>query len=365
MSLSVSLQHQFDSISLDIGFEVQGGVTALFGASGAGKTTVINAVAGLLHPTRGRISLQGEVLLDTDAGINVPVHQRQLGYVFQDARLFPHMSVAQNLRYGRRMRRINHDPQAEAHVVDMLGIGHLMDRQPSNLSGGEKQRVAIGRALLSAPRLLLMDEPLASLDETRRSEILPYLERLRDEATVPVLYVSHSMAEVARLATHIVVLSGGQVAHAGTAEEVLSNPHAVPALGIRHAGAVLTAQVTKHEDDGLTQLGAAGGQLYLPQIRAQIGAKVRVRIRAQDVILATEIPKGTSALNILQGEIQDMHDGQGPGVVVALSCGNERILSRITRRSAQALQLRKGMKIYAILKTVSVAHGDIGGVPKT
>ena len=213
--LRVDVAKQLGEFSLEATFESQGRVTGLFGASGAGKTSLINMIAGLLRPDRGSIALDGETLDDTTARVHVPPHRRRIGYVFQDARLFPHLNVRQNLDYGRRMNRLAEDPTQHKRVTDLLDIGNLLDRRPGQLSGGERQRVALGRALLSKPRLLLMDEPLGSLDEGRKVEILPYLVRLRDEAGIPMVYVSHDAAELRQVATQIVMLRGGRVTALG------------------------------------------------------------------------------------------------------------------------------------------------------
>src|SRR5229473_7116197 len=213
--LRVDITKQLGEFSLQASFESEGRVTGLFGASGAGKTSLINMIAGLLLPDRGTIAIDGETLDDVAAHIHVPSYRRRIGYVFQDARLFPHLDVKQNLDYGRRMNRLKDDPAQRKRVTDLLDIGHLLDRRPGKLSGGERQRVALGRALLSKPRLLLLDEPLGALDEGRRAEILPYLIRLRDEARIPMVYVSHDAAEMRQLATQIVLLQGGRVTALG------------------------------------------------------------------------------------------------------------------------------------------------------
>jgi len=213
--LRVDVSKQLGEFTLAASFVSEGRVTGLFGASGAGKTSLINMIAGLLRPDRGVIAIDEETLDDTAKKLHVPPHRRRIGYVFQDARLFPHLDVRQNLDYGRRMNRLPEDPAARTRITEMLDIGHLLDRRPGKLSGGERQRVALGRALLSKPRLLLLDEPLGSLDEGRRAEILPYLIRLRDEANVPMVYVSHDAAEMRQLATQIVLLRGGQVTALG------------------------------------------------------------------------------------------------------------------------------------------------------
>jgi molybdate transport system ATP-binding protein len=360
MTLSVSLRHQFEDFRLAVDFEAPPGVTALFGRSGAGKSTLVNAVAGLLNPDEGRIVLQGQVMLDTASGVRVPAHRRRLGYVFQDGRLFPHLSVRQNLLYGRWFAPKGPGAGFE-RIVDLLGIGPLLNRRPGGLSGGEKQRVAIGRAILANPRLLLMDEPLAALDEPRKAEILPYLERLRDELGLPILYVSHAMAEIARLATTVVVLDGGRVLASGPAAEVLSDARTAPALGLREVGAIVTARLVTHEDDGLSRLETSAGPLWLPLIEAATGTTIRLRILAQDVILATEAPRALSALNVLPGRVVDIRQGDGPGVLVQLALGDERLLARVTRRSVKTLGLTAGMPVHAVLKAVSVARENVGG----
>ena len=221
--LQVDISKRLGEFVVEASFASEGRVTGLFGASGAGKTSLINMIAGLLRPDRGRISIDGETLDDTAASVRVPVHRRRIGYVFQDARLFPHLEVRQNLDYGRRMNRLADDAAQRKRVTGLLDIGHLLDRRPGRLSGGERQRVALGRALLSRPRLLLLDEPLGSLDEERKVEILPYLVRLRDEAGIPMVYVSHDASEMRQLASQVVMLQRGRVTALGGAE-VLPNP---------------------------------------------------------------------------------------------------------------------------------------------
>ncbi len=357
MSLSVEISHRFEGFSLDVSFEAPSGVTALFGRSGAGKTSVVHAVAGLLHPDSGRIQLEDRLLLETASGTDLPVHKRRIGYVFQDGRLFPHLTVRENLAYGMRFARRK---RIMSPVVEMLGIGGLLDRRPDTLSGGEKQRVAIGRALLSDPDILLMDEPLAALDEQRKEDILPYLERLRDEARLPILYVSHSMAEVARLADTLIVLRDGQVVMKGDAAEILSDPAAVPILGVREAGAVVHARVIGDAGDGLTHLQISAGRLTLPGIAAIPGAAVRLRILAQDVIIALRPPEGLSAMNVLPATVEAVNEGAGGGAAIALRAGQDRLLARITAQSVRRLGIAPGTPCFAILKATSVARGDIG-----
>lgn len=369
--LEIALRHRFSGFTLDTQFSVPPGVTALFGHSGSGKTTVVNAVAGLLRPEFGHIKLEGSVLLDTERGIALAPHLRRIGYVFQDARLFPHMSVAKNLVYGQRFAR-NPAPDGVTleRIVQILGLEALMDRKPGTLSGGEKQRVAIGRAMLSHPRLLLMDEPLAALDERRKGEILTYLERLQNEISLPILYVSHSVAEVARLATSLVVLDAGQVRVAGPLEKVMADPATGTAFGLREAGAVLSARLVGHDADGLSRLETRAGPLWLPQLAAPVGASLKLRILAHDVMIATQRPSGVSALNILPARVAHLREGEGPGALVQLALGAGEgestapdaplLLARVTRRSVTALGLLPGKQVYAVLKAVSVARESVG-----
>ncbi|MEO8244238.1 MAG: molybdenum ABC transporter ATP-binding protein [bacterium] len=351
MMLQAALAHQFAGFRLDVKFAVPQGVTALFGRSGAGKTTVVRAIAGLMRCDRAEVRL-GERVLDA-GGVHVPPHRRKIGYVFQDARLFPHLTVRQNLLYGQwfsGQRRVGFDD-----VVALLGLGVLLGRTPVHLSGGEKQRVAIGRALLSDPDLLLLDEPLAALDEAHRAEILPYLEQLRDELRLPMIYVSHALPEVARLATSIVVLETGRLLASGPAADILSDPSLAKVMGLRDAGSVIVARVAKHEPDGLAVLETAGGLVFLPGLAVAVGAALRLRIPAQDVILSRQRPEGLSALNILAAEVVSLTEVEGAAVLVTLRLADQRILARITRRSAAALGLAPGVACFAILKSVAIA----------
>lgn len=360
MNLSVALRHQFPEFSLDAAFEAGGGLTAIMGRSGAGKTTVANAVAGLFQPDVGKVAVAGETLLDTATSINQPTHRRRIGYVFQEARLFPHLTVRRNLLYGKWFAGAS---GAEfGRIVEMLGIGPLLRRRPGALSGGEKQRVALGRALLSDPRLLVMDEPLAALDTQRKAEIIPYLERLRDEAGKPILYVSHSTSEVARLATTVVMIDAGRVVACGDAADVLSDPSLARAMPIREAGAVLTATVASHDDaDGLSELKVSAGNLFLPKVDAAPGAKLRIRVEAHDVLLFRGAPVGGSALNVLPVTVTSIRQGEGPGAIIGLLAGEDPLIARITRRSVRNLNLSKGTVCYAVLKSTSIASADVGG----
>ena len=351
MSLEVDVDHARGSFRLAARFSAAPGLTALFGRSGSGKTTLVDIVGGLVRPDRGRVAIDGQVLVDTANRVFVPRHRRHIGYVFQDSRLFPHFSVRRNLLYGRWFGRSPAGGASAdlASVVDLLGIGHLLDRRPASLSGGEKQRVAIGRALLSWPRLLLMDEPLASLDEARRAEILPYIERLRDEAGVPILYVSHSVAEVARLATTVVLLGDGAVTAVGPVGDVLSL--ADPA----DVGSVLDATVARHDEAfQLSLLATAAGELQVPRLHAAAGTAVRAYIRARDVMLSLHPPEAVSALNVLPGRIVDIAAGaSGAQADVRLDCHGAALVARITAKSVQRLALAPGRPVFAVIKSVS------------
>lgn len=358
MSVSVEIRQTLGSFTLDACFQSRGGVTALFGPSGSGKTSVINAIAGLSTPDAGRIEIGERVLFDAAQRVFVPSHQRRVGYVFQEPRLFPHMSVQQNMRYGQPTQLVSRPlPRA----LQALGITHLESRNVTDLSGGEAQRVALARALLSEPEIILMDEPLAALDAARKEELLPYLRAFIAEANIPVFYVSHAMEEVAQLADTLVVLRDGKVVRSGPLGDMLADPHAVSDIGVREAGALLRVRVSQQQaGDGLSELETSRGKLFLPQVAQPDGATLRVRVKASDVILSKDKPDGLSALNILRCTVAAMHEGAGPGVAVALKSGDDQLVARITRRSARALGLRAGSECYAVIKSVSVAPADMG-----
>ncbi|MCI4662227.1 MAG: molybdenum ABC transporter ATP-binding protein [Neomegalonema sp.] len=370
MSLQVDLHHRMGDFTLETRFEAPSGITVLFGHSGSGKTSVIQAVAGLLRPDEGRIAVAGQVLLDTQAGVFVPPHRRRTGYIFQEGRLFPHLSVRQNLLYGRWMQgrwrqdRPSQDRPANTalfdHVVEMLGIASLLGRRPSLLSGGEKQRVAIGRALLCEPQILLADEPLAALDEARKQEILPYFERLRSEAAIPILYVCHSAAEAARLANHVVALKQGRIIGQGAAGAFFSDAALAANLSPMEAGAIISGVVAQRHPDGLAEVASSAGRFLIPDNAIAPGSAIRLRIEAQDVMLALHRPEAISALNVLEAVVVSVQPGRGPGMLVTLRAGQEQILARITKRSGAALDLKAGDACYAVIKSVSVAPAAIG-----
>ncbi len=345
------------SFSLNVDLQLPGrGVIALFGHSGSGKTTLLRAIAGL-ERFAGELQVNGEVW-QADKQF-LPVHQRPIGYVFQEASLFPHLSVEENLDFG--LRRIPPSAQQikREQVIEWLGIGHLLSRGVQRLSGGERQRVAIGRALLTSPKLLLMDEPLSALDEASKQDILPYLERLHDELAIPVLYVSHSIAEVSRLADYIVQMEGGRVVDQGTAVELLSSLHQHFVPG-EEPGAIIEAEIAEHDEHHhLTTLGLPGGlKILAPRLAAAIGSRARVRIPAREVSIALSVPQGTSILNILPAKVIDHTEGD-PGRVLVQLCleGSEtRLLSRISRYSWERLGLHEGMAVQAQIKSMSLAQ---------
>ena len=338
------------------------GITALFGRSGAGKSTVINALAGLIKPDRGYIAVGGEVLFDSERRINLPPEKRRLGYVFQEARLFPHYSVRGNLLYGAKKH--GGGPSFDT-VVQLLGIEQLLTRRPAQLSGGEKQRVAIGRALLASPRLLLMDEPLASLDAARKGEILPFIEKLRDELKLPIFYVSHEMDEIIRLADILVLIDAGKVAAAGTVEDLTSRLDLWPLTGRHEAGAVLNTTLRGHDTRfGLSELAFPGGRLRVTRLNLPMGTPVRIRIRARDVVLAVEKPTGLSIRNSFAGTITEIAEARGPLVDLKLDIGKPEqpvmLWARVTLRAIQELQLAPGKPVFALVKTVSLDRHSYG-----
>jgi len=306
------------------------------------------------------LEVDGETLMDTARGIHTPPHKRRFGTVFQDARLFPHLTVAQNLdfgtRYAPRGAKVPRDD-----VISLLGLAALLGRRPATLSGGEKQRVALGRALLSGPRMLLMDEPLASLDSARKQEILPYLEHLRDgPLRLPILYVSHSLAEVTRLADQVILMEKGRAAAIGPVAEVLSDGDTQAAVTRDVAGGLLKVTITAHDEaDALTEAHIGSQPVYLPGRVGAVGDHLRLRIDARDVTLMLDRPEKISALNILPATILDLREGPRSGVLVQLEHQGQRFTARLTRRSVRELGLSKGMEVYALLKSMSVTQDRV------
>jgi len=387
--LKVRIVKRRDGFTLDANFEAPTpGVVALFGRSGCGKTTTVNIISGLLAADEARIELDGHVLEDTGQGaqpgtgaasgsgaasdtgavarapIRVPPERRRIGYVFQDGRLFPHMSVLRNLRYG--MTRAGQGaPGASASptgaqrielepIVSLLGLEGLLQRRPNRLSGGERQRVSLGRALLSQPRLLLLDEPLAALDAARREEVLPYLERLRDHLSIPMVYVSHQFDEVLRLATHVVLMDSGRVLAQGTLNEVSLVPALRDIVGADSVGAVLDGVVTGVDAaGGMADLRVASGVLNVGGRGVAVGERVRVQLLARDIILAVEAPRGLSVRNELRGVVVALVDDEEEAVLVTVDVGGAHVLSRVTRGAVGALGLRVGMGVWVLVKAVS------------
>jgi molybdate transport system ATP-binding protein len=362
--IEVAVARRVGAFDLDVAFANAGGITALFGRSGAGKSMTIDIIAGLARPDRGRVAIDGTVVVDTARKVFVPSHRRRVGLVFQDSHLFPHLSVRQNLMFGRWFApRATHTIAFEA-VVETLGIGHLMARRPARLSGGERQRVAIGRALLSAPRLLLFDEPFAALDMQRRLEILPLIERLRDEFKLPILYVSHALEEVTRLADHVVVLENGRVTATGRPEAVFG-PDVGRTAGSRFEHSSVLAVTVAGEDAayGLTRLEHPAGAIWLAGPAGAVGRTVRLIVRSTDVVLSVAPPQALSVRSALRGAVAAI-DADGPFATVTLDLAGEgRLTAMTTRRAIDDLGLRPGDPVFALVKTAalderSVATGE-------
>jgi len=363
--LEISIRKRLGAFALDAQFATRArGLTALFGPSGSGKSTIVAAIAGLLRPTSGRIVAGGETLFDAARGIDVPAERRRVGYVFQDARLFPHLKVRDNLAYGLKRAPAGDRAIGFDAVVELLGIGPLLERRPLRLSGGEKQRVAIGRALLAQPRLLLMDEPLASLDAARRLEILPYVERLRDELGLRIVYVSHTLEEVLRLASTIVVVDAGRVVAQGTPAELAQRRDLQPFFGRFEAGAVLEGRVASHDEaHRLTRVDLGRHVLVLPRLALAAGAAVRVRVRARDVILAVAPPEGLSVQNVLPGVVTEIVEEPGSHAEVKLDAAGIALLARVTRDSVHRLGLAPGRQVFALVKSVAIDGDSVTAAP--
>jgi len=363
-SVSIDVKRRVGNFSLDVKFSAEGGLTAFFGRSGSGKTSLVNLLAGLDTPDSGTIQVNGTTLFDSERGINLPAQKRHLGYVFQDSRLFPHMNVQQNLTYGTRFapKDVSHNSRRHNldEIVSLLGISSLMDRQPNSLSGGEKQRVAIGRALLAQPRLLLMDEPLASVDAGLKDEIISFIENLRDQLDIPIVYVSHAMGEVIRLADTMVILDGGTAVAAGGVEDIMSRLDLRPLTGRYEAGAVVEATVKGHDEAyQLSELAFADKSLWVPRLDLDPGAALRVRIRARDVSLSHNRPEGTSLLNIFEGTISEVAENNGPQVEILLDIGVP-LIARITRKSVVDMGLQNGDTVFAMVKAAAIDRHSMG-----
>jgi molybdate transport system ATP-binding protein len=344
----------FPGFALDVDLALPGrGVTAMFGPSGSGKTTLLRCIAGLERSPGGRLSVNGAVWQDEQTF--VPTHRRPLAYVFQEPSLFAHLSVRGNLDYGVKRVPAALRAGGQDAAIELLGIGPLLERATQDLSGGERQRVAIARALALKPRLLLMDEPLASLDLARKREILPYLKRLHDELHIPVLYVSHSADEVARLADHLVLLDHGRVLAQGGLQQTLARLDLAEAFG-EDSGTVIDATVAAHDDaDHLSRLDFSGGSLLVSRCAEALGQRVRARVRASDVSLSDRAPAGSSILNIVPARVLELGSTETPGhVLVKLDVQGTPLLARITTRSCRLLQIEAGRSVWAQVKSVAV-----------
>jgi molybdate transport system ATP-binding protein len=366
MMLSIAVKRRLGSFSLDARFELPTpGVVALFGRSGCGKSTLVNVIAGLLDADAGRVVLDDIVLLDTERGIDVPPERRRIGYVFQDSRLFPHLSVAANLRYGEKRapgrRYVSLDT-----VAGLLDLGSLMNRRTHQLSGGERQRVAVGRALLSQPSLLLLDEPLASLDAARRAEVLPYLEILRDQLHIPMVYVSHDFDEVLRLATYIVIMDRGATVARGGVGEMSLNPGLRSIIGADAVGAIVDGTVLGADPaSGLMRVRVGHGELKVQAANAAVGAKLRVQLLARDLIVATRMPQHLSVRNNLAGIVTSVIGDDAESDLVAIDIGGTLIMARVTKAATRELALEPGLPVWALVKAVSLRSHSFAAPPVT
>ena len=363
--ISVNVYREIGNFILDAQFSSEAeGIIALFGRSGSGKSTLINVLAGLLRPDRGRVEINERVLFDSNRSIHIPPEQRRLGYVFQESRLFPHYSVHHNLKYG--MRRTL---KAERHVkfddvVGVLGIEQLLERKPRTLSGGERQRVALGRALLTSPNILLMDEPLASLDIARKQEVLPFMERLRDHFKIPIIYVSHDMDEIIRLADRLILIDNGKIIALGPIEELTKRLELHSLTGHYEAGTLLIGDITAHDEKfNLTEVKIAAGTFLLPRVESALGTQVRIRVRARDVSLAKTKPRDISQLNIFKGNItkinHDASNSNTPQIDVCVDIGIS-LWARVTRRALHDLDLHEGSEVYTLIKSTSIDRRTLG-----
>jgi molybdate transport system ATP-binding protein len=355
LMLRVAAEKQWGSFHLNVRFELRTpGVVALFGPSGCGKSTTINLIAGLVEADRGEVTLDDTVLLDTRRNVHVSAERRRIGYVFQDSRLFPHLSVAANLRYAQK-RAIGTPYVSMEAVTDMLGLAPLMQRRTHRLSGGERQRVAIGRALLTQPRLLLLDEPLASLDRELREELLPYLESLRDQLAIPMVYVSHDFDEVLRLATHIVLMESGAVIGQGSIGKMSLDRRLRALIGPQAVGAIIDGEVLGEDAaSGMSRVRVGNGELKVQTCGMAAGATVRVQLLARDIIVSTQMPQHLSVRNNLRGVITAVTGDDAHTDLIAIDIGGTDVLARVTKAATRELALEPGMAAWALVKSVSL-----------
>ena len=343
-----------DDFLMDIKLEIPStGATVLFGPSGSGKTTFINVLSGIVKPVSGLIKVGNATFFDSENKINLPMEKRGIGYVFQDGRLFPHMSVEENLDFGRK--RSDDKTSRKKEIIELLGLGQLLQRKPSTLSGGERQRTAIGRAILSGPSFLFMDEPLAALDFARKQEILPYIATLKKNLKIPIIYVSHQMEEVVRLADHLVLLENGKILDHGEIFDVINSPSLALLLGKDDKTSLINCQVGKKQDnDGLSKLIFSGGYFLVNQSNLTPLDNVRIELRAQDVAVALEKPVATSIANILEASVAKIEVSKSTHCDILLSIGNISIWARITEQSAAKLELNTGSKVFALIKSAAI-----------
>jgi len=358
--IDVDVEQRFGAFELAVRFAVDAPIVGLFGASGAGKTSVVDAIAGIAKPARGAIVINGTRLFDSAQRIDVPPERRRIGYVFQDALLFPHLDVQSNLLYGQRLCAAADRFIEPVRIIALLGLDTLLRRRPATLSGGERQRVAIGRALLAQPRILLMDEPLAALDVPRKREILTYIERLRDELHIPIVYVSHSVEEITRIADTIVVVANGRCTSVGDAQTVANALDASSTDDHYDPVSVIDTRIVAQDMRyRLTTLAFDGGELVVPAVDALPRDRVRARIRARDVSLAIGRPTGISILNVLPGVVTKIRVTGGPAVDVSVAIGNATLTARITQRSFEELGIHDGMYVHALVKAVSLEQQNL------
>lgn len=357
-TIQARFQLSYGNFKLDVDLQLPGtGITVLFGHSGSGKTTLLRCIAGLQRAPQGFLQINGNCWQDSERGVFIPTHKRPLGYVFQEANLFPHLTVRNNLNYGLSRIKQNSGLVKLEESIELLGIGHLMERMPECLSGGEKQRVAIARALSLNPEILLMDEPLASLDFKRKQEILPFLTRLHQQLAIPVLYVTHAQQEVAKLADTLVILANGRKIASGRPSDTLTRFDIALTQDKQKVGTVWQTTVDEHEDGyHLTRVAFAGGTLSLPAIDAEVDTPLRVQIYASDVSIALEVPSATSILNVLPATITGLANDHFGQSLVRLQVGNQVLLAQLTRKSSQLLGLCVGMAVYVQIKGTSILY---------
>ncbi len=347
-------------IPLDIAFRVEPGeLLALVGHSGAGKSTMLRTIAGLWTPAEGKVAVNGEVWLDTARRIDLAPHRRRVGIVFQSYALFPHMTALANVVAAMGHRAAPERDAEARRLLALVNLAGLEDRKPAALSGGQQQRVSVARALAREPAALLLDEPFSAVDRATRERLYAEIRQLRAHLAMPTILVTHDMEEARLLADRMVVIEHGRVVRAGAAGDVLFDPAALRAMGLREIGSSLGAVIVSHEDDELTRLQAVAGPVWIPRIDGAPGSSVRLRIMAHDVMIARERPSDISALNVLPASVVAVAAGDGPGVIVRLDVGGDEVLARLTARSARALMLAPGASCFAIVKSMAVARGDV------